>query len=206
MVRSLAETRRAGEKAIWRKITCACAGDFEMEALTGHPELQFTISRSLNGLENLQPTHMFGKLGTLMRLRPGNRSSGSLLAFLAHGHESHESSGPMVTCRQRQLITQSWGLLGSTEDQRVPADPALLCENQPWIPVLSRLVSIWGFPKHTPLTVALVLWCGSLESFINGELKDSFKILTAVPSTQPITFDWKVSQGWEPGRNFKDTF
>ena len=49
MVGSLAETRRAGEKAMWRKIIYACVGHFEIEVLTGHPS-QCVNSIPLAGL------------------------------------------------------------------------------------------------------------------------------------------------------------
>ena len=52
-----------------------------------------TISRSLNGTEDLQLTCMFGTPGILMRLRPGDRTSGSLLAFSARGRRWHPEPG-----------------------------------------------------------------------------------------------------------------
>ena len=52
---------------------------------------QYIVSMSLRGIENLWPRCRFRNQETLMRLRPGDRSSGSLLAFSACGHRQHPS-------------------------------------------------------------------------------------------------------------------
>lgn len=153
---------------------------------------QYTISRSLSGIENLRPTCTVGKLRTLMRLRPGDRPSGSLLAFSAHGHRRHLMPNGQL---QIQAVHHTkvgrageWGRTGSCRCSLALGKPALVS--------CPARATLW---QHLPSCTSLlspVLWLGSLTS---GDLKGNFKPCTAVCSPQPVVFHWKVSEGQNLG-------
>lgn len=102
-----------------------------------HPDpAVYTISGSRCGLESLRPVCMFGKCETLMRLRPGRRSSGSPLALSARGHRRCPS--PHSHLQTSAVSHTKEGTIGESEGKQLPAELALPCEHQLRNPDLPR--------------------------------------------------------------------
>lgn len=139
---------------------------------------QSTISRSVNGIEDLQLTCTFGNPRILMRLRPGDRTSGSLLAFSA------------ASCRHKPRMTPRWRGPGS--GGRVIACRSNLDLGKP------ALVSC---PARAPCDSTFQTAPGSGHSCSGGghppavTSKPALKLHAAVFSTQPIISHGKIRQG-----------
>lgn len=132
--------------------------DFDIEVLTGHCRQRaekHATHRSFRDIENLWPTGTFGNHKTLMRLRAGDGSSGSLLAFPAHGHGPHISS---TSRPQVQVIVKSASGGGKEGNEWTPVDLALLCGTSSGLLCSPGLPheSIFQNAPHYPSSGALV--------------------------------------------------
>lgn len=144
---------------------------------------------------------MFGNHETPIRLRQGDRSSGSLSAVSVHGQGRYPST---AICRCLAISPTKVGRTRERkEDQWIPADLTLLCELQLPSPTLPGPPYDSTFPNTPPHhhSCALVGICMSVTTETppqQGAHKGCFKPNTAVFRARPMTFDWKVrAKTWE---------